>query len=259
MRSEYQNEASIKVLVVEDEIITARDIAYRIGQMGYEVIGTAATAQKALELLEAHPDTAIALLDIILKGDMDGIELARIINKKHGIPFLFLTSHSQAYLVDRARSVKPHAYLLKPFNDRQVHVAMVLALTNFSANQYADDQPTGQETISDQEDVLQIKDSLFLRKDHHFKRVRLNDILFLEADNNYTTIMTVSQSFIYSIVLKKVESRLPAQSFMRVHRSYVVNIDCVSGFEGNLLYIGNNKIPVSNSYRDKVFKLFNAI
>lgn len=117
----------------------------------------------------------------------------------------------------------------------------------------------GLEAKAVQPTVARLHDSLFLRKDHYFLRVRYTDILFLQADNNYTTIMTATQPFLYSMVLKKVEARLPPQSFMRVHRSYVVNIGNVTGYEGNQLLMGAHKIPVSATYRDQVFGLLEAL
>lgn len=63
----------------------------------------------------------------------------------------------------------------------------------------------------------------------------------------------------YSTVLKKLEDRLPEDRFLRVHRSFIVNIQSVQGFEGNMLYVENNKIPVSKSHQEEVFKLFRTI
>ncbi|WP_350288062.1 LytTR family transcriptional regulator DNA-binding domain-containing protein [uncultured Croceitalea sp.] len=249
----------VKLLVVEDEIILAQDISQRLTAMNYEVVGIADSAKKALALLTEHPDVDLLLLDIILKGDQDGIELARSINTLYGIPFIFLTSHADQYLVERAKSVQPYAYILKPFNDRQVSVAIEMALVNYSKKTPETSLLNSEKYIASKNQVLHINDSLFLKKDHYFERVLINEILYLEADGNYTTINTQCGRFVYSTVLKKVESLLPTNFFLRVHRSFVVNIKCISGFEGNLLYIGKQKIPVSKSYHEQVFQLFKRI
>lgn len=249
----------VKLLVVEDETILAQDIAQRLKHMGYEVVGIAPSAQKALELISAHPDIDLIVLDIILKGEQDGIELARTINVLHGIPFIFLTSHADRHLVERAKSVRPYAYILKPFNDRQVNVAIELALVNYSNNSTETTLLAQKKFRAKENQVLQINDSLFLKKDNHFERVLLEEILFLEAESNYTTLHTQCGRFVYSMVLKRIEALLPSDFFLRVHRSFVININAVTGFEGNLLFVGPQKIPVSRSHREAVFQLFRKI
>ncbi|MCL6293903.1 LytR/AlgR family response regulator transcription factor [Jejuia spongiicola] len=253
------NNQKVKILIVEDEILIAQDIANRLTAINYQIVGIAASAKRALELITKNNDIDIMLIDIILKGDIDGIELAKIINDKYQIPFIFLTSHADISLVERAKKVHPYAYILKPFNNRQVSIAIELALVNY-ANKTRENELVKKQTFNKTENqVLQIKDSLFLKKNHHFERVPLKEILFLQADNNYCTVSTKSERFIYSMVLKKIEAHLPLNQFLRVHRSYVVNINSVNGFEGNMLFVGEKKIPVSKTYKEAVFKLFHTI
>lgn len=249
---------TIKVLIVEDEIILAQDIRHRLRDMNYEVVGIAPSVAKAVAILKAET-VDIVMIDIILKGDKDGIELAEIINETHQIPFIFLTSHADASLVERAKKVRPYAYILKPFNDRQVKIAIELALINFSNQTPGKDVFESKETIAEESQVLQIKGSLFLKKNQHFVRVPLTDILFLEADNNYCTVYTKSERFVYAMVMKKIELQLPTTNFIRTHRSYIVNINQVSGFGGNQLFVGTHKIPVSKSQREQVFTRFKTI
>lgn len=253
------NTHAVKVLVVEDEILLAKDIQSRLTDIGYHVVATAPSVEKALNSIETHSNIDIILIDIMLKGDRDGIDLAKVINQNYKIPFIFLTSHSDATIVDRAKSAKPYAYILKPFNDQQIAIAIELALLNFSNNTPQKDILTERNQKTDPINVLQIKDSLFLKKNHHFERVPIQDILFLEADSNYCTIYTKTDQFIYSAVLKKIQTFLPHSYFVRTHRSYVVNINSITGFEGNTLFIENNKIPVSKTYKSQVFELFHKI
>ncbi|GAB5474197.1 MAG: hypothetical protein Mars2KO_22960 [Maribacter sp.] len=249
----------VNILVVEDETILAQDIENRLRAMEYNVVGIAATAEKAIQLIDENNDVDIILLDIIIKGELDGIELARIINKDYGLPFIFLSSHADRHLVERAKSVHPYAYILKPFNDRQVSVALELALVNFSKGTFEKKIIEPKRSATSENQVLQINDSLFLKKNDHFERVLLKEILFLEADSNYTTIHTQCGGFLYSMVLKKIEAQLPTDLFLRIHRSYIVNITNITGFEGNLLYIKTKKLPVSRTHHDEVFNLFRKI
>ncbi len=250
--------ARIKILIVEDEILIAQDISNRLSN-NYEIIGIASSAEKAIDFINTSNRVDIILIDIILKGDKDGIELARTITKTYDIPFIFITSHADASIVNRAKSVNPCAYILKPFNDRQVSIAIELAIISYANKTNKKSPLKNQELIKTNNQVLQIKDSLFLKKKHHYERVPIREILFLKAENNYCTLSTKSASFTYSMVLKKVEGHLPINQFLRVHRSYVVNINSINGFEGNMLFIGDKKIPVSKTYRDAVFNLFHTI
>lgn len=249
--------STINILVVEDEFTLATDISLRLSKMGYSVVGTAPSVTKALQLLEEH-HVDLAIIDIQLKGNQDGIDLASIINEKYKIPFIFLTSFAMSTVVDRAKTVKPAGYMLKPFNDRQFHIAIELALTNFSNNESGNVEALKEEKIPDSE-VLPMKDSLFLKKDSHFERVAYKDILWLEAESNYTVVHTQHGKYVYSVVLRKMEEKLPNSLFMRVHRSYVVNLTVVSGFTGNMLHIKDQKIPVSKQYQKLVFAHFEII
>ena len=150
--------------------------------------------------------------------------------------------------------VNPSAYMLKPFNDREIAITMELALAN---SMQRNSQSLHNEKINT--GVLSIKDSLFLKKDKHFEKVLLSDLAILEADNNYTTVYTRDGKFIYSTVLKKMEEKLPSSDFIRVHRSYVVNVQAIEGFEGNILFVNNMKIPVSKQYREEVFRIFKIL
>lgn len=248
----------VRILIVEDEFMISEDIAMRLCDFGYIVAGTAPSAHEALEIMEkGHVD--LALLDVNIEGDMDGIELAAIIHGKYNIPFIFLTSLANNSIVERAMKTSPSAYLLKPFNDRQVQIAIDLAIVNFSNNTSATgiDQPSVSKTNNPS--IITMKESLFLKKDTHFDRVRFDEIYYLAAESNYTLIYTKSGRYIYSTVLKNFEDKLPSDVFVRVHRSYIVNLNAVTGFEGNFLHLGDKHVPVSKTNREDLFKAFKVI
>ncbi len=253
----------IKVIVVEDEAILAQDICYRLEHCNCEVVGVASSAEEALTLLKNNHNVDILLIDIYIHGDKDGIALAQIINQEYSLPFIFLSAHADKATIERAKKVQPNAYLLKPFNDLQVQVAIEMALVDFSKHSKSLEKlgakQNENENENENENVLHIKNSLFLKKNQHFERVPIEDILYLEADNNYCSVHTAKGTYVYSVVLKKMEEQLPLQKFIRVHRSYIVNIDAVNGFQGNLLYLGDQQIPVSKSHRTEVFRLFKTI
>ncbi len=249
----------VTILIVEDEIMIAEDIAMRLTDMGYHVTAKIDNVEEAIEWLENNP-VDILLLDISLHGDKTGIDLAVVINERFKLPFVFLTSLANDSVVEMARRVNPAGYLLKPFNDRQVKVSIDMALFNFYGDRkekHIDPEKMHDEPETDF--LLQMPQCLFLRKGTHYRKVNFHDILWLEADSNYTVIHTRDEKFTYSSVLKNFEEKLPGKDFLRVHRTYIVNLSNVTGFEGNLLLIGEKQIPVTKSCRDLVFKRFRII
>lgn len=115
------------IIVVEDEVITAMDIQSRLEGMGYNVPAVSMTGEEAIKLAdELRPD--LMLMDIMLKGDMDGTIAADRISKKHQIPIVFLTAYNDNKTFDRAKKSNPYAYLKKPFDTNELCHAIELAL-----------------------------------------------------------------------------------------------------------------------------------
>lgn len=115
------------ILVVEDEAIVAMDIAYQLREMGYEVCATADNGEDAIAYIEKyHPD--LVLMDIVIKGSMDGIETAKYIAHRFHLPVIFLTAYSDAHTVDRAAKTAPYGYLTKPFQANELRAGIEVAL-----------------------------------------------------------------------------------------------------------------------------------
>ncbi len=123
--------SKIKILVVEDESIVAKDIQKSLEKLGYEVPGTASSAASAYEKLEIiQPD--LVFLDIKLKGEEDGIHIAEHIKEKYNIPVIFLTSYVDQDTLDRAKVTEPYGYIVKPFNDSDLKTTVEMALFKYS-------------------------------------------------------------------------------------------------------------------------------
>ena len=116
-----------RVLVVEDEVLVARDIQARLNRMGHEVVGIAARGEDAVEMaFEHNPD--LILMDINLRGDMDGIEAAVQINESRSIPIIFCSAYSNDEVLERAKVTSPFGYVLKPFDNRELEINIEIAL-----------------------------------------------------------------------------------------------------------------------------------
>jgi len=117
----------IKVLIVEDEVIVAKDIGDTLLSLGYAVTGTATSAEGAIELSEStEPD--IVLMDIMLEGELDGTEAAEVIRSRFNIPVIFLTAYSNAKTLQRAKTTNPYGYILKPYQETDLYTTIEIAL-----------------------------------------------------------------------------------------------------------------------------------
>ncbi len=116
-----------KILIVEDEAIVAGDIKDSLETMGYAVCGAVSTGEEAVERVEADgPD--LVMMDIVLKGGMDGVQAAETIGARFDVPVIFLTAHADSDLIHRVKRTKPFGYLLKPFDDKELQTIIELAL-----------------------------------------------------------------------------------------------------------------------------------
>ncbi|MGB7295912.1 MAG: response regulator [Candidatus Aminicenantales bacterium] len=120
----------IRILIVEDEIIVARDTENMLMNFGYEVLGIAGSGEEAISLTaEISPD--VILMDIRLRGDMDGIEAAGRIRELHGIPVIFVTAHADEKSLQRAKLAGPIGYLLKPFEEKELRMTLETAISRW--------------------------------------------------------------------------------------------------------------------------------
>lgn len=116
-----------RILIVEDDPDTAEFLNLHLMAKGYEVSGSATSGEYALISVSADPPDLV-IMDIQLEGDMDGIETSQVIREEYGIPTLFLTGHSSDELFERAKISEPFAYLLKPFNERELELTIEISL-----------------------------------------------------------------------------------------------------------------------------------
>ena len=122
-----QDETNVKILIVEDEAIIAADIKEKLEKQAYTVCGHATSSEQAILMTQAErPD--LVLMDIILEGEMDGINAAQVIRSKYNTPVVFLTAHADKERLERAKLVFPFGYLVKPFHEIDLKVTIEMAL-----------------------------------------------------------------------------------------------------------------------------------
>lgn len=123
-----------RVLIVEDEAIVADDLRQCLLDIGYEVAAQVASGERAIQMsVEAKPD--VVLMDIVLGKGMDGISAAHCIRQQADVPVVFLTAHTDASTLNRAKLTEPFGYLVKPFEERSLHAAVEMALARHASEQ----------------------------------------------------------------------------------------------------------------------------
>ena len=214
---------AITLLAVENDRLQARILQHELLQLGYELAGTARTADEAETLFDAlQPD--LVLLDVHLDGPRDGIETAAALVARRRVPLIFITAFPDGPTFARARQVGPFAFLGKPYNGPLLGHSIELALQHFAGAQglLADDG------LDAQAEGTVLPDGIFVREQHRFVKLPLAQVLLLEADGSHTHLRTAARKFTLRLTLGKLLERLPAGQFCQVHRSFAVQLAAVA-------------------------------
>lgn len=247
----------INVLVVEDESIVSKDIQYSLKKLGYNVVGVAATGQKAIDLCgEKLPD--IILMDIMLKGDINGIEASTRIKESYNIPVIFLTAYADENTLSKAKVTEPYAYIIKPFKEIDLHTSIEMAFYKHSKElEILKERDMLYNIVENKEN----KEFIFVKSKSRLIKLNTKDIFFIEALKDYVVINTLNKRYTIHSTMKDIERKMPQDFFLRVHRSYIVRLDKIAQIEQpNLILEENNKIiPIGGSYKEELIKRINLI
>lgn len=130
-----------RILVVEDEHIVAMGIKKMLKSLDYTVTGIASSGEEAISKAEStFPD--LVLMDIMLKGDMDGVEAAEAIRNISKIPIIYLTAYSDSKILQRAKKTEPYGYIVKPFDEKDLHSSIEMALYKHSIEKGINEENT---------------------------------------------------------------------------------------------------------------------
>jgi DNA-binding LytR/AlgR family response regulator len=261
-RSSLTLESAIKILIVEDEMIIGAKISMHLTTMGYEVTGILPRGEEAIRHVEDNtPD--IVLMDINLKGTLDGIETAKLIQKYAEIPIIYLTANTDDATFARAKPTRPYAFISKPFKQLDLQRAIELTISRMAENQTGKiEAPEPTQMLSNEpfaDATFILSDRIFVKHKEKMIKVFIEEILYIEAERNYCRIFTKNKEYLLSTTLKIMEEKLPPRLFVRVHRSFVVNIRQVDEVSENHVIINQKAIPLSNSLRDDLLKRIQTI
>ena len=250
--------AQTNVLVVEDESIVSKDIQHSLKKLGYNVVGAAATGEQAVKLaVETQPD--IILMDIMLKGEMNGIEAATQIRTETNIPVIFLTAYADESTLNKAKVTQPYGYIIKPFKEIDIHTSIEMAL--YKHKKEAEVLKERDLLFNLVESQGATKDLLFVKSNSRLVKLKMSDIYYVEALKDYVVINTLNTRYTIHSTMKDIEAKLPESEFLRVHRSFIVRIDKIVAIEQPNLILENDKkvIPIGGSYKDELGKRLNLV
>lgn len=247
-------DSNLKILIVEDEMLIGAKISLFLTELGYEVTALLPRAEEALlHVQENLPD--IAVLDIRLKGDMDGIALAELLQQQHNIPIIFLTANSDDATFHRAKATRPFAFLAKPFRKTELQRAIELTISHMEAEANQGLSNPKNET----ENTYLLDDRIFVRFKDRMVKIVFDNILYVEAERNYCRIFTQHKEYLLTMPMKALEDKLPPAQFQRIHRSHIVNLAHVDEVADGNVIIGTKHLPLSQSLREEFLKRIRTV
>lgn len=253
---------ALKILVVEDDYLLAYRIGSDLSRMGYEVIGPAHNSGEAIKLYEASAPSLV-LMDIDLNdSELDGIQIAEVINARNPIPIIFLSGLGGRKTLNRARSVKPAYYLVKPCTNIQLQVAIDFAIQNFVENKAADEGHSLKYHVPLSNVIYGMNDCFFIKRELQYVRIDIKDIVFIKAESPGNNIIIVTE-YTEELVLtgmKYFTKQIRHSCLMRINRSFIVNVDKIVAFDAKKVVVNRQRqkleISIGNTYKDAFMSSF---
>jgi len=243
----------IQILIVEDEMIIAANISLQLTELGYEITGIIPRGEDALTHIKGNPPDII-LLDIQLKGKLDGIETAQKIQETNNIPVIYLTANVDETYFNRAKTTHPYAFISKPFRKLDLQRAIELTITQLQSTNTSKD-----DGISTKSSPFILSDCIFVRHHEKMVKVDIKDILYIEAERNYCRIYSKDKEYLLVMTLKDMDEKLPEKYFLRIHRSFIVNITQIDEVATSHIVVSRKAIPISKPMRSELLKRIQTI
>ena len=222
---------SINILIAEDDVFISEHLKQILLNLNHQVTGIVSSYQQAIEFLENNDLPDLALLDIRMHGEDQGVKIAKHLNTLN-IPFIYITSFSDKNTVQQAVEQEPKGYIIKPFSKDEIQ-GLVSKIANELKPKF-----------------LCIKESFMNTK------IRIEDILYIKSDNIYLEIFTKHKKHLYRSKLSKIMDELQNEDFVRVHRSFIINKNFIDKVAAKQVVINNEIIPISKTYKDSLSSFY---
>jgi DNA-binding LytR/AlgR family response regulator len=246
---------SIQLLIVEDNFLVAAEIQSCIELLGFAVSAIVDNGSEALdEVKNNKPD--LVIMDIHLKGKMDGIETANILAKKYEVPIIFLTDQSDEETYQKAKSAFPHAFLSKPVDAVSLKRSIELAVSMIQKSEKLQEGESNGKVLNN---------SYLLKIGSDLNVIKLEDIKCLIANGSYCEIRTHASKYLTSKPMKAVldslyESEFSRTNIIKISRSCAININKIEQITGNKVTVLGEEFSIGGKeYRDKLLQLFQTL
>lgn len=249
----------LNIFIVEDESIVAKDIQNSLTKLGYNVVGIANNGKDAVEkITELMPD--LVLMDIMIKGDLTGIDVSEQIKEKISVPVIFLTAYADEGTLAKAKITEPYGYILKPFKEIDLHSTIEMAVYKHQKDAALLKERDFLYSLVENKDDNN-KDILFVKANSRLVKVLLKDIYFVEALKDYVIINTQNARYTVHSTMKDIDRKLGNVDFARIHRSFIARLDKIQSIDSQNVILENDKkvIPVGGSYREELMQKLNML
>jgi DNA-binding LytR/AlgR family response regulator len=248
----------LNIFIVEDESIVAKDIQNSLTKLGYNVVGTANNGKDAIEkIVELSPD--LVLMDIMIKGNMTGIEVSERIKEHMNVPVIFLTAYADEGTLARAKITEPYGYILKPFKEIDLHSTIEMAVYKHQKDAALLKERDFLYSLVENKDERN-KNMLFVKSRHKIIKLLMNEICYIEALKDYVSINTNSAQYTVHISMKSLSQKLDDE-FIRIHRSFIARLDKIQTINNQSVVIDNHMktLPVGKMYKHDLMKKLNML
>lgn len=243
----------ISILIVEDDPMQGVELERIAADLGYLVLQIADNAEDALQIAQ-NQKVDLIILDISLKGRLNGIELAEQLVPLQ-IPIIFATGFEDEQTYLQAKQVRPQAYLVKPIKKATLQNAIETALLNTNNPSLVNEV-----LIRWQEDLI-LKDFVFLKSADKLIKIDLSEVAIIEADGNYCVLYLAQERHIVKMSLKRIKQKVSSRRFVQIHRNYLVQIPFIASYSNHTetVTILNKNLPVGVTYRTSFLKRLNFL
>lgn len=238
-----------KILIVEDNSVLSETIKELLELNDYVVNAIIPSGENIIETIEnTTPD--VILMDIKLSGREDGISIAEKIREKFKLPLIFLTSYSDSTTVERAKKLLPEGYIIKPFSKE-----VLLTTLNLVINKFYQENDTSNKIEPNKSDFK----TLFIRENGWLKKITIDEIGYIKTEGSYCQIQTRKKLITIRSTVKELFDAIPLEKFVRVHKSYMVNLENLEAICNKEALIFGEKVPVGRNFYTSLQNLLNRL
>ncbi len=243
---------NLRVLVVEDDLSFQLGLEMILDELGYGILPPVDNSADALDtILSEKPD--LILMDIDIHGKLSGLEVADRI-KHLEIPILFITSHDNPEVYAAAKQTFFAGYIVKPMNRLTLESALDLIVEKITRHKEV--------LVESKGERMSYSDTILVKKKHIFQKLNVGDIQYVQASGNFCMIITQNTKYSSRFKITALEELLPTEHFIRVHRSYIMNIhyfESLDTQDQTIAMKNGDTISINRANKEKLLEMLRCL